>query len=414
MNESAQLVVENIGKRFARTQRSQRRQAYRNLGAALIGRPVQPPTDDEFWAVRNVSFSLGDQESLGVLGLNGSGKSTLLAMIAGQLKPDEGAIRSSVGIGSLIGLQTGFDPQLSGRENIETKSQLMGWSELERRDRFESIVAFSELENFIDAPMRTYSNGMKMRLGFSIATFDESRLLILDEILAVGDYIFRQKCLAKLNEMKKTKSFILVSHNPIDISRFCDKAIVLDKGALAFEGSAGDALEYYHGLNRQVVAENTVTDVAFLGEMFCGDGAVADVRHGWAEEIDVEPTGAPVYESAFLLIRPTKTLLLSVAIWTMDGQLVTGMSSEASVYLNDLPGSLEVSMRMTIRHLNLNPGRYVSIFFVHDGMETLYKQHDEPFEIPSDGLVRWGVITPQTEWSVETHNVRDSVSARCR
>lgn len=188
---------------------------------------------DEFWALRNISFSVKKGERLGILGLNGAGKSTLLKIIAGVYHPDEGTMSHSGVIAPLLELGAGFDPQYTGAENIFLYGSILGFSKQYLTEKFDEIVSFSELKEFINVPLKNYSSGMRARLGFSVATIADPDILILDEVLSVGDAKFRKKSEKKIMEMfERGVTVLFVSHSLEQVQRLCNKAILLQKGRL--------------------------------------------------------------------------------------------------------------------------------------------------------------------------------------
>jgi len=207
-------------------------------------RRVQPR--ERFWALRDVSFSIAPGRVVGIMGANGSGKSTLLRLIAGVGRPDTGSIQVNQRIAGLLDLGTGFHPELTGRENVFVNGVISGLTRSEVRQNFDSIVAFAELESFIDNPIRTYSTGMQMRLGFAIAIHARPELLLIDEILSVGDHSFQRKCLDRIAQFKADGCTILiVSHDTGQFHEFCDEAIWLNKGHLAAMGPVESVVETY-------------------------------------------------------------------------------------------------------------------------------------------------------------------------
>ena len=192
---------------------------------------------NEFWALKNVSFEIEAGDHVGILGLNGAGKSTLLKAIAGVLKPTEGTVQTKGKIVPLLELGAGFDRQYTGAENIYLYGAVLGYSRKFIDSKFNEIVEFSELEDFINVPVKNYSSGMKSRLGFAIATAVQADILILDEVLAVGDAKFRKKCEAKIKEMFADGTTVLfVSHNLSQVKKLCDKALLLEHGRVAAYG----------------------------------------------------------------------------------------------------------------------------------------------------------------------------------
>ncbi len=205
---------------------------------------------NEFWALRDVSFSLKKGERLGILGLNGAGKSTLLKVIAGVYKPTQGRVIKNGRIAPLLELGAGFDMQYTGAENIYLYGAVLGFSKEFIKEKFNEIVEFSELEEFIDVPLKNYSSGMKARLGFSIATIVNPDILILDEVLSVGDRKFRKKSEKKIMDMfDKGVTVLFVSHSIEQVERICDKAIILEKGKLIASGDIKEVAEKYREIS---------------------------------------------------------------------------------------------------------------------------------------------------------------------
>lgn len=201
---------------------------------------------DEFWALTDINFTLKKGERLGILGMNGAGKSTLLKVIAGVFKPTEGSVTHTGKIVPLLELGAGFDKEYTGRENIYLYGAMLGYSKSFIDSKFDEIVEFSELEKFIDVPLKNYSSGMKSRLGFSVATIVEPEILILDEVLSVGDTKFRKKSEAKvLSMMENGVTVLFVSHNLKQVKRLCTKAMILDKGRMVAFGDIETVAQRY-------------------------------------------------------------------------------------------------------------------------------------------------------------------------
>lgn len=200
-----------------------------------------------FWALKNVSFDVRKGEVIGIIGRNGSGKSTLLKIISGLFRPTEGSVKVKGRIVPMLELGSGFDPELTGRENVFLNGAILGYSEEFLTARFEEILAFSELGDFIDMPLKTYSSGMMMRLAFSVATIVEPEVLIVDEILAVGDEAFQRKSKAKMMELMGGGTTVLyVSHSLEQVREICHRVIWLDHGSILMQGEAKEVCDAYH------------------------------------------------------------------------------------------------------------------------------------------------------------------------
>jgi len=215
----------------------------REFAQAIITRQ---PWGNEFRALEEVNFKVDRGETLGIVGRNGSGKSTALKLIAGVTAPSAGAVYVSGRVSPLIELGAGFHPDLTGRENVHLNGSILGMSDREINDQFGAIVDFAELQDFIDTPVKRYSSGMYMRLGFAVAVYSNPEVLLIDEVLSVGDAFFQEKCLAKMREFQAAgTTIILVSHSPGLINNFCERALWLDHGRLVAEGGAGDVIDRY-------------------------------------------------------------------------------------------------------------------------------------------------------------------------
>lgn len=197
----------------------------------------QGKTDDLFWAVKDISFEVNPGEIVGIIGRNGAGKSTLLKIISRIIKPTTGEVNIYGRVGSLLEIGTGFHPDLSGKENIFLNGAIIGMKREELRRKFDDIVAFAEVERFLDTPVKYYSSGMYMRLAFAVAAHFEPEVLILDEVLAVGDAAFQKKCLDKMKEVgREGRTIFFVSHDLTSVQRFCTRALLIDSGQLLEDG----------------------------------------------------------------------------------------------------------------------------------------------------------------------------------
>lgn len=237
------IVVDNVSMRFNLA--SERVDSLKDLLIKKI--KFQSVSFDEFWALRNISFSVDKGESCALIGANGSGKSTMLKIISGILTPTKGSVEVNGSIAPLIELGAGFDYELTGRENIFLNGAILGYNKKLMLEKYDEIIDFSELRNFIDVPVKNYSSGMIARLGFSIATMVKPEILVVDEILAVGDQAFQDKCHKRLEDMMNSgTTVLLVSHSAADIKRVCQKAVWIDKSNLRFVGNVDEALQLYN------------------------------------------------------------------------------------------------------------------------------------------------------------------------
>jgi ABC-type polysaccharide/polyol phosphate transport system ATPase subunit len=201
---------------------------------------------DAFYALRDVTFSVARGETVAIIGPNGSGKSTILKLIAGVMAPTEGELRVAGRVSPLIELGAGFHPDLTGRENVFLNACILGMSGKEARDRFDEIVSFAELWDFIDTPVKRYSSGMYARLGFSVAVHSDPDLLLVDEVLSVGDAAFEEKCLAKMHDFQaRGTTIVVVSHSMSLVRKFCQRVLLVEGGCLVAEGDPEEVIERY-------------------------------------------------------------------------------------------------------------------------------------------------------------------------
>lgn len=235
------ITAENLGKRY-----NIQGPKDRTLKSSVLDIIRGKHKKKDFWALRNINFSVDSGETLGIIGPNGAGKSTLLGLIACTLYPTEGKVKTDGKISTLLELGAGFHPDLSGRENIFLNGSIMGLSKKEIDKRFNDIVSFAELEAFIDTPVKHYSSGMYVRLGFSVAVEVDPDILLIDEVLAVGDAMFRRKCIRKIEEFqKREKTLLIVSHDLETIKNISDRILLLDEGKIIDLGDPANIVEEY-------------------------------------------------------------------------------------------------------------------------------------------------------------------------
>lgn len=269
-----EISVDGVSRRF----RVHAREA-RTLKDLFVQRGRTEATD--VWALRDVSVDVARAEAVGLIGRNGSGKTTLLRIVAGIIKPTSGRVRAEGRIGSLLELGAGFHTDFTGRENVFLNGAIQGLPRSEIRRRFDEIVAFAELEHAIDRPVRTYSSGMTMRLGFSIAAFLDADILLLDEVFAVGDEAFQRKCFGRIFRFKQDGgTIVFVSHDAQAVERLCERSVFLEGGRVAFDGSTREAVMRYRraladeldpaergvGLREWGSGEATITSAELLGQ----------------------------------------------------------------------------------------------------------------------------------------------------
>ena len=398
-----------------------RRHTVGTLKSALLsgmGRRALSP-DASVPAIVDLSFEVAAGEMVGVIGPNGSGKSTLLKLLAGIVRPTRGSVEVRGRLAALLELGAGFHPEISGRENIEINGLLLGLSRRQIAERFDAIVRFAELEEFLDAPLKTYSSGMAVRLGFSIAAHSDPDVLLVDEVLAVGDEAFSHRCLEKFAEFERAgKTILVVSHDLALVSERCRRAIWLDRGRLQADGPARETVALYR--ERVAAEEGERRREAFSYQLSAlgsegpvpekpariGSGAVV------VEEVTLldgagRPAGRIVSgEPAALQMRVRAAARLSdfvfgFAIATVSGESVFGSNTDVDGFR---PGQFDGEGRVTLEipAFALGPGTYSLDAAAHarDGAPYDYRRDALRFEVTADRPVA-GVWNPQRRWSFD-------------
>ncbi len=244
------LEIENLSKRYLINHEN--RQPYLSLRDNIAGMFKSKSRKEEFWALRDINFSVNPGESIGIIGKNGAGKSTLLKLLSRITPPTSGRIITRGRIASLLEVGTGFHPELTGRENIFMNGSILGMRRAEILKNFDAIVDFSGVEKFLDTPLKHYSSGMQLRLAFAVAAFLENEILIIDEVLAVGDAEFQKKCMGKMGEVSISgRTVLFVSHNMEAVQTLCNRGILLEKGKIINKGSITDVLSNYQSTTKK-------------------------------------------------------------------------------------------------------------------------------------------------------------------
>jgi lipopolysaccharide transport system ATP-binding protein len=378
---------------------------------------------EQFWALRDVSFSIPAGRMVGIVGANGTGKSTLLRLIGGVGQPDSGSVQTKGRIGALLDLGAGFHPDLTGRENVFISGVISGLTRQEVTTRFDEIVAFSELESFIDSPLRTYSTGMQMRLAFAVAVHIEPEILLIDEVLAVGDMAFQRKCLKRITQFKTNGcAIVLVSHDPNVVQQLCDEAIWLKDGCIIGQGPAEIVVGQYTidmtvetrrrtpseyptqhtavstalkiNENRFGSLEMEIIDVTLLD----ADGQIVKELKG-GEPLSVQIT----YDSP----NPISSPIFSVTISREDGFVCYDTSTDAAgAATPKVNGSGKITLAFD--RLDLIGGRYFLDVGVYERAWAYaydYHWHVYPLHVKAmDGDK--GIIQPPHSWTWPSHSIK--------
>ncbi|MBW4575272.1 MAG: ABC transporter ATP-binding protein [Aphanothece sp. CMT-3BRIN-NPC111] len=417
------ILVESLGKRYIIGHKKQDRyislrdtiadtaKSLSNRVLTGFRKSISNEEIEEFWALKDVSFEINQGERVGIIGRNGSGKSTLLKILSRITEPTKGRISIKGRVASLLEVGTGFHPELTGRENIYLNGAILGMSKAEIKKKFDEIVAFSEVEKFLDTPVKRYSSGMYVRLAFAVAAHLEPEILIVDEVLAVGDAQFQKKCLGKMEEVgKQGRTVLFVSHTMAAISNLCQRVIWLNKGQLEMEGQTSDVVAKYLSNQSNVTYEwhnyeklslENEAKITYAKVVASGNnlGGIVSFDEDFSIEIEYEITTK--LEDAVVFIRLTDALgTVVLTTWDTDKTNSRGKVRHPGKYscVCKIPGFL------------LKPGYYSVTIGVNIPNVRGLDRHDNiiGFEISTLGFNlsqgRLGVITPLLDWQVGLRN----------
>jgi lipopolysaccharide transport system ATP-binding protein len=393
-------VFDSVSKKFTRS--VNRPRTFQEIFLHLF-RPGQEQRRETFWVFRDITLRLQAGETVGLIGPNGAGKSTLLKLASGIIAPTDGRVSVSGRVGALLELGTGFHPDLSGRENILLDGSLMGLSRAQIRQQLDAIIDFSGLQDFIDAPVKHYSSGMIMRLGFSIMVHVSPDLLLVDEVLAVGDVLFQQKCLKRINEMREQGVAILfVSHNLDSIRSTCQRVIWMEKGQIRADGPPEAVVQQYLWHSYEQSTLSVASD---------------EVRRWGSKKIAIEEvellddegkvrktyaTGEPlVVRIRYHAPRPVHRPVFGLAVYRGDGIHISGPNTRfGQVEIPEANGDGVVEY--TVPQLPLLEGTYYISVSSHNWEDSeMYDFHDRlyPFQVVPSPTERYGMITLQGHWT---------------
>lgn len=424
------VQVEHVCKKYSRNANAHLSYGLGDLFRHLLGRkPSLELRKDEFFAVKDVSLELEPGETLALIGRNGSGKSTLLKMMNGLVKPDAGRIVMNGRVQALINLGAGFNGALSGTDNIYNSAALYGFNRRQTRAIADEIVAFAELEEFINSPVETYSSGMKARLGFAVSVHLQPDILLIDEILSVGDHAFQNKCHRRMQDLKKRGvTIVLVSHAHTRVMQLCQRALWLHKGVCMQLGESKEVVSaYLNFLEGSDAAPDTAkppvktaadnpgapaphvspapkkkaelfSPIHTPAEGVCGLQVRMTVNGKEADRIPIHSTVAIEYE--FLLTRPVADMNVTLGFFREDGERISGISTLNGDLLKNMHEG-RIRCKVVIPDFNLAPGNYVLILPIHEGHSYLYRDVVRTFSVTSNEKLVWGVLDLNHTYSVE-------------
>ncbi len=373
---------------------------------------------EDFWALKNVNFEINKGDKVGIIGRNGAGKSTLLKVLSRITEPTTGKIHINGRIASLLEVGTGFHPELTGRENIFLNGAILGMSQKEIKEKFDEIVAFAEVEQFLDTPVKRYSSGMYVRLAFSVAAHLEPEILVVDEVLAVGDAAFQKKCLGKMDDVSKEgRTILFVSHNMAMISSLCDKGIMMERGELKFSGTIQQTVTEYFSANQASQGKIDYQNEHY----FPGDNEAkllyVDIKNSTGEITSDVDIGEDVYISMkYELLADKMNVYPNVHIYSAEGAcafITSDSQIDPDSNMKENKGIYVARCKIPANYLNddvyfigfaltnLKPSIHVHFFekdalqlHVIDKIENTITRNGYSGVIP-------GVIRPALDWSCE-------------
>ncbi len=427
---STVIKVENLSKRYYLSH--QQRERFPTLRDAIsrktseFGRRLLHPlrassgqplasaeNTEEFWALKDISFEVKQGDRIGIIGRNGAGKSTLLKILSRITEPTSGKVSIKGRVASLLEVGTGFHPELTGRENIFLNGAILGMSKTEIRRKFDEIVDFAEIEKFLDTPVKRYSSGMYVRLAFAVAAHLEPEILIVDEVLAVGDVAFQRKCLGKMEEVgNEGRTVLFVSHNMSAIQRLCSKAVFLDKGELIKSDIVGDVVQQYlkssDSSNSRKLDYRKMCEKGYRAHgLQFSECKIADSKGVFTSKLKyTEPFSVRLKMEAK---RSIKDLAIHIGIDSLGGVRVFTSDSEEFGNIFEVSEGAEKTITAHYKDFSLMPGRYyISKLMVRQGRNELISLQSGPyFEVTSQvyggnlpPFVHTGLVSGKSKWVV--------------
>lgn len=330
--------------------------------------------EQRFWALKDINFEVQPGEVIGVIGRNGAGKSTLLKILSRITEPTAGDVKIRGRVASLLEVGTGFHPELTGRENIFLNGAILGMSRREVKQKFNEIVSFAEVERFLDTPVKHYSSGMYVRLAFAVAGHLDPEILLVDEVLAVGDAAFQRKCLGQMGKMAKGgRTVVLISHNMEAVEGLCERAIVLSGGSVAYAGPARSAVELYLGTDQSQWPKTADAKHSHRPETLADNPAlrIAHVEMQTAREAAIVSAGSPLQvEMTIDVIRPVEEVVAGWAVYSGDTCLLETRSIDSYPPISSLTPGRYV-LRSTVQMPALRAGTYSLAVGLRDAAQTL-------------------------------------------
>jgi len=412
MEKNVAIKVENVSKKYCKSLKRSMMYGVNDIARNTLGMGShgEKLRKDEFWAVKDVSFEVKKGETLGIIGSNGSGKTTMLKLLNGIFWPDKGKLSVRGRVGALIAVGAGFHPMLTGRENIYVNGAILGMNKKEVDEKFDEIVEFADIGDFLDTPVKFYSSGMLVRLGFAVAVNVQPDILLIDEVLAVGDLSFQNKSLRRLAEVRdKANAVVFVSHNLEHVRNLCDKVILLDRGKIMFAGKTVKGIEEYHRLTRKKKMISVKNKKGFRSPLHSSSG---DINFGTVGLLDERGTKTGKIEAGkpltaffeFETFRGIEELYFTVGIRDERNYnciLQTSNYAGKNRFRNVSKGKHRLIVKFSTP--NLVPGLYFPIIAARNAVtnETYEKNFNlKPFLIEGDGASR-GIVLTGSKWKLD-------------
>ena len=417
MKKEIAISVQNVGKKYLIEKRQKGRKTIRDAVASktagllemvrrVPGEGKEPSKRQEFWALRNISFQVSAGEIVGLIGRNGAGKSTLLKTLARITEPTTGRIDIYGRIGSLLEVGTGFNLELSGRDNTYLSGAILGMKKSEIDRHFDEIIAFAEIDQFVDTPVKHYSSGMYLRLAFAVAAHLQPEILLIDEVLAVGDAAFQKKCLGKMDDVaKQGRTVMFVSHNMSAVQELCQRGILIESGTIGFDGPVTECISHYfkktsatEGVQAELL---TGSDPIQISGVKVNDSVMPVIASGQSFEVTADIRARDIRNPSMILI-----------VESMNGQqIVHNRITTQEVGVDTLDGKLRVSM--SLPGLWLAPGLYsVYLKLLASSFHAAGRYDSERIMLEVkggiDGTGRT-ILAPDVEWKLETANVAETI-----
>lgn len=409
------IRVEHATKEFRLGQLTGLGQSLRNGANRLLGRPVARP--EAFKALDDVSFSIEPGEVVGIIGHNGAGKSTMLKLLASISQPTAGRVQVDDRVAPLIEVGAGLVPDLTGRENVFLNGAILGMRHDEIRRKFDDIVAFAEIERFIDTPVKRYSSGMQVRLGFAIATAVDAGILIVDEVLAVGDLAFQRKCYDRIEGFVRDgrRTLLLVSHNLRQVERLCSRVLMLERGRLQMDGRPKDVCDQFLNQSNAKIARDRSAAIGRFessGEISVRAVTVHGEKMPLADRNTIRASDAIVVDVEFSAEADIPDVVFTVGIHTTDLFFIGMASSELAPFAGTVTQGPN-HLRCVLSGFSLTPGVYAVVFSMEGGVASapIFRADNVcSFQVLDDGRAgtvseRFGSLRVQSNWALSAGKV---------